>query len=66
MQLVLCILGFRSLSHKSLKTENAVCKTEGGKGKKGKLKPSLNVRCYPGSTGVVVGYFTCGFLFSIT
>lgn len=49
-----------------MKTEDAVCKTEGSKGQKGKLKPSLDVRCYAGSTGVVVSYWTCGFPFSIT
>lgn len=30
-----------------------------GKGQKGKLKPSLNVRCYTGSTGVAVSYCAC-------
>lgn len=30
-----------------------------GEGQKGKLKPSLNVSCYTGSTGVAVSYCAC-------
>lgn len=36
------------------------------KGKKGKLKPSLNVRNQAVNTRVMVSYFVCEFLFSLT